>query len=356
MELYLVNSVYHLLTALGLRALAPPGEAADLLLSDATPGLRGLLPRLEETGLFRQVLFARGSALAQRFPMNQEGPAARALEEGEALLRWSVEGQLAKEYHRVYFPNFDWLARLLACRYACPFFWVEDGFSSYVIDFARPDRAAVNRLPQGQLLRQRTQAALLYEPALAMRGDSLPNRALPRLSPEDVAHRELLNFVFDYQPPRHMPPFLFLEQSFRAEGISGNEGELMALCQDALGPGRFGVKTHPRNGAAAAPARRVDLPAPWELYLLNLGRQAPTVVTVCSNGALSGRLCLGLETPVVLLYPLYTGKVLWKEDEPLGRFLRAFVKLRGGESCHVPRTVFELENLLRYLGGDYGKC
>ena len=170
--------------------------------------------------------------------------------------------------------------------------------------------------------------------------------------------RELLNFVFAYHPPQDLPPFLFLEQSFRAENIPGNDLELMAQCQQAVGPGRFGVKSHPRNGdhlpQALGLSRKVDLSVPWELFLLNQEPPRPAVLTVCSNGALSGRLCLGLEDDTVMLYKLYTGKVLWKENQVLSRYLEAFRRQFAGRNYYVPETVFELRNVLKVLGGQYG--
>ena len=41
--------------------------------------------------------------------------------------------------------------------------------------------------------------------------------------------------------------FIFLEQSFRAEGLQNNDLALMRECREAVGPGRFIVKPHPRN-------------------------------------------------------------------------------------------------------------
>ena len=356
-SLALVNSVYHLLTVVNLQHLAPPGEETDLLVSDITPGLQDLIPRLGETGLFARVLPVGSKDLGERFPMNQEGPVARCLEEGEAHLRWALGEELEGEYRRVLFPNFDWLARLLACRYSCPFYWVEDGFSSYVIDFARPDRAAVNRHPLGALLGEKTVAALLYESSLAMRGDGLVNLPLPKLSRQDGELLRLLNYIFDYHPPREMPSFLFLEQSFRAEKIQGNDLELMRACQQTVGPENFGVKPHPRNvdhlPQALGLSRKVDLAVPWELFLLN-EQHRPRVVTVCSNGALTGRLCLGQPDDTVMLYKLYTGKVLWKEDERLSRYLEAFRRRFGGKNYYVPETVYQLQAILKYLGGNHG--
>ena len=360
-SLFLVNSVYHLLTTVHIKHNVFPWEEADLVVTDATPGLSGLAPRLRETGLFQRVILAETKELSSRFPMNEEKAVAQCFGERETTLQWVLGEELEREYSQVFFPNCDWLARLLACRYyssPCPFYWVEDGFSSYVVDFFNPHRAAVNRHAEGEKLKEKTQAALLYEPRLAMRGDSIPNRSIPKLSRKDGELKELLNFIFDYRPPRELPPFLFLEQSFRTENIQGNDLELMARCQQVVGPGNFGVKPHPRNGdnlpQSMGLTRKIDLSAPWELFLLNQEREIPTVITVCSNGALSGRICLGLDTSTVMLYKLYTGKVLWKENEILARYLETFRRQFAGKQYYVPQTVYELESILKYLGGQHG--
>lgn len=357
-SLYLVNSVYHLLTSIHLRRTVFPSGKADLVLTDVTPALAETTARLEETNLFERVIPAVTKELSHQFSMNREEDVKRCFDQRETLLNWVLGKPLEQGYDQVFFPNFDWLARLLACRYDCPFYWIEDGFSSYVIDFLRPDRAVVNRHLQGVKLGEKTQAALLYEPRLAMRGDHLPNRPLPKLSQQDGDLRQLLNFVFDYHQPQGLPPFLFLEQSFRAEGIQGNDLDLMAQCQQAVGPENFGVKPHPRNGENLALdlglTRKIDLSVPWELFLLNAQGDIPTVVTVCSNGALSGRLCLGLCSNTVMLYKLYNGKVLWKEDSILWRYLETFRRQFAGKNYYVPETPYELRNILRYLGGQYG--
>ena len=119
--------------------------------------------------MFSRVATAQVRELAQRFPMNGESAAA-CFREWRTHLRWILGEDLGWDYDQVYFPNFDWLTRLLALGLDCPFFWVEDGFSGYVIDFLREDRAAVNRLPETESLRRKVTAALLYEPGLAMRG------------------------------------------------------------------------------------------------------------------------------------------------------------------------------------------
>ena len=96
-------------------------------------------------------------------------------------------------------------------------------------------------------------------------------------------------------------------------------------------------------------SRRAELRVPWELFLLNEGPDRCCLVTVCSNGALSGRLCLGLDGNTVLLYKLYTGKVLWKENHTLARFLEAYrrqfaaAKLQGGQPAEIfGRAVWRL--------------
>ena len=82
--LTIVNSVYHLLTAVNLRRLSPAGEGADLLVTDATPGLPKLIPRLRETGLFSRVLRVRAGELAQKAKFS---PHTLTAEERDAVLR-----------------------------------------------------------------------------------------------------------------------------------------------------------------------------------------------------------------------------------------------------------------------------
>lgn len=357
--LLVVNSVYQLLTAVHLRQSLPPDWEADLLLTDNLPGEKTYAPRLTQTGLFRRVLLAATRELNRKYAVGTDQEIAEAFAHIPSHFRWALSDELAA-YQRVYFSNFDVFARMLACVYddpACEFFCYEDGFSSYVIDYLRRERAPVNRCPAGMKIREKVSAVLLYEPRLAMRGDHFPNRPLPKIRRDDVSLRELLNFIFDYKPPRERPDFLFLEQSFRAEGIKSNDLSLMRECQLAVGPGRFAVKSHPRNPENAAYqmglTRKYDADAPWELYLLNEKAAAQTLITVCSNAALTGRLVFDLDIPTVMLYPLFQGKVLWKEDDVLKRYLRKFRDEFAGDRYYVPQTLYELRHILDYLGGNH---
>lgn len=333
------------------------GEA-DLLLTDNLPGRAGYAARLRETGLFRRVLLGDTKELNRRYAGGKE-PAEEAFSNAARHLRFALSDEPGV-YDAVYFGNFDMLIRLLACLYGdrpVGFFWYEDGFSSYVIDYLRESRAAVNRHPATRILRDKLRCALLYEPRLAMRGDGAPNRSLPKIRREDGALRETLNFLFEYRPPEETPDFLFLEQSFRAEGITCNDLDLMRECRDAVGAGRFGVKPHPRNPEnlpyQLGLTRRPAGDAPWELFLLNERADSLHLLTVCSNAALTGRILFGLDIPTVMLYPLFEGKVLWQEDAVLRRYLRRFQLQFAGTHYYVSETHYELGHILDYLGGRH---
>jgi hypothetical protein len=352
------GSVYQLLTAVHLRQNRLIPDETDLLLTDHLPGRVGLAAHLRETGLFRRVLLGDTRELNRRFAGGKE-PAEEAFSNAGRHLRFALSDEPAA-YDEVYFGSFDMIIRLLACLYAdrpCGFFWYEDGFSSYVIDYLRENRAAVNRHPATQILRDKLRGALLYEPRLAMRGDGVPNRPLPKISREDGALKETLNFLFQYRPPEETPEFLFLEQSFRADGIKSNDLDLMRECRDAVGAGRFGVKPHPRNPEnlpyQRGLSRRPASDAPWELFLLNERADSLCLLTVCSNAALTGRILFGLDIPTVMLYPLFEGKILWQEDAVLRRYLRRFQLQFAGREYFVPETHYELRHILDYLGGHH---
>lgn len=359
--LFIANSVYQLMTAIHLQQNCLLASAADLLVTDATPGLREYLPRLRECGLFRRAFFAATSRLSARYMVGSMEEITEGYRRIDELFRWILEEEL-DDYTQVYFSNFDTFTRMLACRFyerPCEFILYEDGFSSYVIDYLRPGRAPANRHEQAGCIRDKVRRALLYEPRLAMRGDSLVNQALPKIRRDDRALRERLNTVFSYTPPPDREDFLFLEQSFRADGIQTNDLDLMRECRQAVGPGRFIVKPHPRNPKnlpfEQGLTRKMEQGAPWELFLLNEDMRGRTLITVCSNAALTGRLVFGMDVNTVMLYRLFEGKVLWKEDEVLARYLRRFHRQFAGENYYVPETVYELRHILAHLGGEYGR-
>lgn len=356
--LILANSVYQLLTAVHMKTSLLCEKTADLLVTDITPSLQDCLPRLKEAGIFRRVLYGKTRELGQTYGAAKEDKLTEAFAEIPRIFRWALDEEL-DSYAEVYFSNFDIFLRMLASTSGreCLFFCYEDGFSSYVIDFLREERAPVNRHPQGNCIREKLQGFLLYEPRLAMRGDSFPNHALPKINPQDQNLKELLNFIFCYHSTREPADFLFLEQSFRAEKIPCNDIQLMQECQQAVGASRFLVKPHPRNETNVpfemGLSRKYQNDAPWELFLLNEGAQGKKIITICSNAAITGRILFGMDIPTVMLYRLFEGKVLWKENDILKKYLRKFHRQFAGQSYYVPETVYELRAILKYLGGSY---
>ena len=51
---------------------------------------------------------------------------------------------------------------------------------------------------------------------------------------------------------------------------------------------------------------------------------------------------------------LYTGKVLWKENHTLARFLEAYRRQFAGGNTYVPQTSYQAASILQFLGGQYG--
>jgi hypothetical protein len=329
--------------------------------TDVTPQLVETVPRLKNSGLFERVITGRTQEWNRRYAAAKEAELSEGFANADASFRWILDDELTN-YETIYFANFDPFTRMLACRFyehPCRFIWFEDGFSSYVIDYLRADRAPINRHPDGGKIREKVTHTLLYEPRLAMRGDHLPNHALPKIQLGNWEFRELLNYVFDYRRPEKTPEFLFLEQSFRAEGLKTNDLELMRECRQTVGSEKFLVKPHPRNPVNVpfelGLTRRGPEDVPWELFLMNEDLQHTAVITVCSNAALTSRLVFGIHMNTVMLYELFEGKVLWKEDAVLRRYLHQFYRLHADENYYVPRTIYELRHILRYLDKQSGK-
>lgn len=354
-NLIIVNSVYHLINAVNIKDKMLSGQRTDLLVTDITPALREYIPNIIQSGVFDSVIYAVTKDLIKKYTNVSTAEINAGYDNYQKVISLSLNAEL-KEYKRIFFANFDTFVRMLALKYEnSEFVWYEDGFSSYVIDYLRPERAAVNLNPKAIKIKQLVTHALLYEPRLAMRGDNIPNRPLCKILADDKALIKKLNFIFSYKPGAGRDyRFIFLEQSFRAEGIKSNDIELIKECSEAAGDKGFIVKPHPRNADNLAfelgLCRGFYKSYPFELELLNSDSDS-VIITVCSNAALTPKLMMDKDTPTIMLYKLFEGKVLWKEDDILFKFLEQFYNLYAGPYYFVPRTIYELRNTIKYLGG-----
>ena len=102
-SLYLVNSVYHLLTSIHLRRTVFPSGKADLVLTDVTPALAETTARLEETNLFERVIPVGTKELSHQFSMNREEDVKRCFDERETLLNWVLENPWNRDMTRCFF-------------------------------------------------------------------------------------------------------------------------------------------------------------------------------------------------------------------------------------------------------------
>lgn len=192
-SLIVVNSVYQLMTAVHLKQTLLEKEDTDLILTDNSPGLKGYAPRIETMGLFRRIFFAATKELNKKYTTAKEKKITQGFQRISEIFPLILTDDLGM-YTQIYFANFDIFTRMLAYRYDCEFHCFEDGFSTYVIDYLRESRAAINRHPDGKKLGEKLVDVLLYEPRLAMRGDGLTNRPLPKIQIDDYRLREAAEF------------------------------------------------------------------------------------------------------------------------------------------------------------------
>lgn len=355
--LLIVNSIYQLFTAIHLKCSVLMNQKADILLSDNTPQLKEYLFRLNETGLFQRVIFAQTSTLDRKYMIGKEDEISEGYDKIGSLFKWILSQELG-EYERIYFANYDTFTRMLACFFAescCEFICFEDGFSTYVIDFLKEGRAAVNSHPKGSFIKEKVTKTLLYEPRLCLRKDRIPNESIPKVNRSDQHLKELLNYVFDYKKPEKEWKFIFLEQSFRAENLKNNDLNLIKECCQVAGQENFIVKPHPRNTEhlplLLGLTRKFHCDSPWELLLMNEDLNHTSLITVCSNGALTGKIVFGIDLNTIMLYRLFDGRVLWKEDDILKKYLFLFEHQFASNHYYVPETIYELRNIIRFLGG-----
>lgn len=312
--LFAANTYFQLLVALHLMRSEFRGSVADVILTDHSADSEAVARRLEETGVFRSVFFVRD---ADGDGASFSAKCARYLR-SRLFPRSALRGlaPLAEDYDLFLFNNPSLLSHLIALRYRrqADCYRFEEGFGTYTRPFLEKKalRAMLIRLAFGDLQRN-LKGLYLFHPELYAQSAPCPILPMAAFPAGDAAWRELLNGIFDYRPDPLLTSasYIFMEESFRAEGLDVGDVELVRKLAELLGREKLVVKRHPRSpgnpfagcGAAVSSAGSV----PWEVIQMNLDCRDKTLLTVTSGSVLAGALYLEQPVQVRMLFRCLPG-------------------------------------------------
>ncbi len=329
-RLFLCNSVYQTLVAIWLRYHDFPDDPCDLILSDHSKGGRELAEKLRSSGVFRRVWFAETLEEARNRVRHSRMEVLLGNLMPYRMLRRQIP--LEDNYTDVYFANFDKFSQIFVNALfhrnpATKLHVFEDGLSTYCLfeQYYLDNRDYYGKKPAGlkaflhrRIYRLRTiygnlSEVLVFNPDCMQWDPGCPVVGMDKMSGEDEGFRRLVIRIFDYEASedRYDRRYLFLEESFFADGFPVNDVELVEQLSAAVGRDNLMVKIHPRNPsnrfAGLGYKTNRDTTIPWEVILMNMGDVSDKVlITVASSTILNPIMIFGMPVRAYSLYPCLT--------------------------------------------------
>lgn len=325
-HLYVCNSVYQLLVALWIKHTMNPDIPADLIVSNHMNGASGLAERIRKENLFEQVYHVASLDYTRyRTPNSRADRFVEELWPEKALARYWTG---AKHYSTIYLANPDRFAQLLLNAlirqnpeiHAVIF---EDGMLTYSPLFCKDVESS--RIPLTGLLKpilyryifrrkalcDHVSELLLFHPKDLAWQPQFAVTDLTKINCADRNFRNMCNRVFQYDGSLdcYDRKYLFMEESFAAEGVPINDVDLLNQLADRVGKENIMIKIHPRNPvnrfAQEGFHTNQNTSIPWELIVMNLeDLSGLTLITVASSSVLNPALIFGRKVKAYSLYNL----------------------------------------------------
>jgi len=335
---FICNTAYQLLTAVQLRITAYASDNVDLILSNQFTNSDRIAENVRKSGLFGDVLFVENKKQIFKSRIQETIYDIRAIRNirrkiGHAdelcLSNISVFSILFLRIYQRKLPD-------------CSIF--EDGFITYSKAFVRMDRASIISrilLPKGVL--GIASKLWLFSPAqLDWHNDSVEVCRIEPIDRNDKTVIGVLNNIFGYDSAdRYDSKYLFMEESFFADGYPIDDLSIVSRLSDVVGKQNLMVKLHPRNSInrfqELGIKTNTEFSTPWELIVLNQDIQNSTLITISSSSILQPFLIFGLQVKsYALLKTLPERPGNMKGD--LGDYMESLFG-RFPEVCTCPDTI-----------------
>ncbi len=326
--LFLSNSVYQLIVACWMKYALFPDKKADIFISNHFNRADNLEENIQKTGLFENVKLI-DTKKESRYQVQRKG-LYRVQSNINPEIPLGEYVKLDYGYSDLYIANFDGFSQLLYSGLyhkndKLRLHVYEDGISTYM-EFERYYRKFENYYYSSKesffnAIRRRVYGVRniygnisgfhVFNPELMKWDPGCPIETIPKIDPGDREFVKLLLSVFDVKQSddRYDEKYIFLEESFYADGEAISDTELVEELADRVGKENIMVKIHPRN-----PVNRFrqlgyktnrDTGIPWEVILLNMeNAEEHVLVTIASSAILNPIMIFGIKTHAYSLFPL----------------------------------------------------
>lgn len=322
-QLFVCNSVYQVLVAMWIKYIYHQREVSDLIISDHMNGAKTLTENIKKTGIFDQVYYVESSAFARHKILFDRKQRIMMSMCPQHVLKNFVK--LNAKYTELYMANVDFFSQLLfdalAHQYSrLKLIIFEDGLFTYSRLYEEdykstyiPVKSLIKKWLHSIVYRKKTiygnvTKLLVFNPENMVWIPEFQVEQLKKIDSQDDTFRKLCNqaFAYDKSTDVYDKKYIFLEESFFAEGVQIDDLEVIEKLAERVGRDKIMVKIHPRN-----PHNRFlelgyktnqDTSIPWELIIMNVDMSDKVLITISSSSILNPILILGQGVKAYSIY------------------------------------------------------
>lgn len=324
--LFLCNSVYQVLVALWIKHSLLCDDDADIIISDHMNNGFEIKNRIKEYSSFSNAFYVKSFAFA-RGKVDLSNREKRELKiHPNTFIKNYIK--LEHQYTELYAASLDPFTQLLFGyiktnnKDACVILY-EDGMYTYsklmeedylntripVDDFSH--RFIHKYIYHRNYIYGNVHRMFLFNPQYISWNPDFNILNIPKIDCNDYVFRTCCNRIFGYDDNTdcYDRKYIFMEESFYAEGTPINDLELLNELANKVGKENIMVKIHPRN-----PENRFKLDGfktntntaiPWELIILNNDDLCEkTLITISSSSVLNPILIFGKKIKTYSLHKL----------------------------------------------------
>lgn len=309
-RLIMCNTYYQLILALQMKLSLFKDDYVDVWMSDNSNNAKLVLDRLNDLNIFNYVQYNE----LKKFTYGQT-PKQNVID--IFTFNFGKVTDIAVDlYDEIIFYNLDLVLYSISDYYdkinhAVKWSRFEEGVLSYDTDFQMGLRIKVTRNIRKYI--KRSDVALKVEryycmfPELKATHKEWEFIKIPEIGANIIRLKEILNYIFNYQPEENKQKYIFFASSSDIDGHPFGETELILKIAEKVGNDNLLVKIHPRDGRKIYEEHGIRVLKnsyiPWEVMQLNQSMDDCVLLTVNSGAFISITAMLNQRIKGVFLYP-----------------------------------------------------
>ncbi|AEE17063.1 hypothetical protein Trebr_1640 [Treponema brennaborense DSM 12168] len=364
--LCICNTPLQLLNMINVISSDYQNEKRDLLITDEIRNCEILIENIRKSNFFENVYLVNEDYKTTVFL--QKNLLCKIYELNKYRKRLKAQYDTKKIYDRIFFGGKNWLNNFVAKQIRknkkCEFAWIDEGTASYSTHglFWKKNwfQKVLFRLNPNQLLKElfginylinKVNFQYLYRPEIADYEVPFPRKQISLLN-SNSDNALLFKQIFGCTENNFIKEkYIYFDGAGDADGLYGNDKELLALVAECVGKENLLVKVHPRSSIEYYIQNgyhiNTNLSIPWEIYCLEPEQlNNKVLISIFSTAIVSPYIYFGLKNKVISLIHLYDKSFYNDYYKYLLDFIERKIFLAHKDIYMLPNTFEELKKYL----------